>query len=177
MLCPAARELSFNYTASAGGLPAPSARSVRRRSKRLLLVNRRYAIVLIVALATLSTHQPVVQSKQPLLDFSYADTTGSKQSGPEMQQCGYYLLIRGTIGHSGGYRPGAFVELRGDTLLTRVGVYRAFDFVTRDWRLARWTLRIGALGSRPYHVNVFIAGQLAIEREARLSAAREPCAA
>jgi hypothetical protein len=111
------------------------------------------------------------------LEFTYADGPRAQEAAPDVQQCGYYLLIRGTIGHSSGFRPGASVELRGDTLATTVDLYRAHDLDLRDWRLARWTLRVGALGPQVYQVTVATGGKVLAQQAAQLSFRSEGCAA
>jgi len=95
----------------------------------------------------------------------------------EMQQCGYYLLIRGTIGHSGGFRPGAAVTQRGDTLSAAIDLYRAYDIDPRYFETAHWILHIGALGPSAYQVNVSVGGKLVARRVMKLSLGVEGCAA
>ena len=130
-----------------------------------------------VALAFLPFHRPTQNTDQPLIEFDYVHDYATRDSTPQIEQCGYYLLLRGTIGHSGGYRPGALVRLQGDTLAARVSLYRAYDFDPKDWVVASWTLRIGDLDSRVYHVILEANGHRVIERDAKLSFRTESCAA
>ena len=137
----------------------------------------RIAILFSIAAGLLSPHSQPSALSAPLAEFSYADGAGARDSLPDLRQCGYYLLIRGTIGHSGGSRPGASVGLRGDTLAATVDLYRASEFDPHDWTVAGWTMRVGALGPQAYHVTVSVGGKIRLRRGAQLSSRQEGCAA
>ncbi len=126
------------------------------------------AILISLGAALLTSHPGLSATNGPLIEFTYTDGPSTQDSSPDVQPCGYYLLIRGTITHSGGYRPGASVHLLGDTLAAAVSLYRASVFDPRDARQASWTLRIGALDRKAYHVTVAVGGTVLVRREVRL---------
>ncbi len=132
--------------------------------------------LLLLAVGPLPTYRNSPAATDPLIEFTYTDEPWAQDSAADVQQCGYYILIRGTIAHSGGFRPGASVRLFGDTVAAAVNLYRASFFDQRDARRARWTLRVGALDARTYQVSVAVGGSLPVRREAKLSFQQEGCA-
>ena len=89
------------------------------------------------------SNQPEAPS-EPVIEFTFTDSSaGGADSLTTVRACDYYLLVRGRLGHSVGFRPGVSLHVLGDTLAVRVDQYRASEFTSRDWRDARWTLRIG----------------------------------
>ena len=137
--------------------------------------------ILVLAAVTVAFFQSRRESPptaDPLIEFAYTDGRAVGQDSlPQLQQCGYYLLIRGTVGHSGGFRPGASVQRLGDTVAVNVSPYRAYYWDTRDWRRADWTLRVAGLEARVYHVTVAVGGVVRVREEAKLTFQRESCAA
>ena len=136
----------------------------------------RAAVLVSLLVGLVTSHLSSPATVDPLIEFTYTDGHWAPDSTPEVQECGYYLLIRGTITHSGGFRPGASVRLVGDTVAAAVNLYRASFFDQRDARRARWTLRVGALDARTYQVSVAVGGSLPVRREAKLSFQQEGCA-
>lgn len=135
------------------------------------------AILVSLAVGVLHPHADSSATSDPLIEFTYTDAPWAQDSAPDVQQCGYYLLIRGTISHSGGFRPGAAVHLDGDTLAAAVDLYAASVFDPRDARQARWILRIGALGPRAFRLTVAVRGTVLVQRDAKLSFRQESCSA
>ena len=119
---------------------------------------------------------PSAPDAQPLVEFTAVNDDSARAAPPVIQDCGYYLQIRGAIGHSGGSRPGAAVRVRADSLFVTVASYRSSEFDPHDWQMARWMLRIGDLESERYHIQV-LAGSDRVVREVRLSFGARSCAA
>jgi hypothetical protein len=90
----------------------------------------------------------------PLVEFIATDDDSARAGPPILENCGYYLNIRGSTGHVAGFGVGAAVQLRGETLAIRIDSYPTSTFVIHDWQMARWKLRIGNLGFRKYRVEV-----------------------
>jgi hypothetical protein len=126
---------------------------------------------LVTAVAMRSPPDP-----QPLTEFTAVNDDTASATPPVLEDCGYYLQIRGTTGRPVASRLGAAVQLRRDTLVVRVDSYRVSDFDPRDWQMARWTLRIGGLGAGPYRVEV-VARPHRMTRNLRLSFRAGGCAA
>ncbi len=116
-----------------------------------------------------------VADPRPLIEFTAIDDDSAKDTPPSIEDCGYYLRIRGTAGRSGGTRPGVAIQLRGDSLLATIASYRVSEFDPRDWQMTRWTLRIGNLESETYRVRV-VAGRLQATQNVRLTFGRKSCA-
>jgi len=135
------------------------------------------AFLLVLVVGMLPSHRNSRVMREPLIEFTYADEPWAPDSAPVVQQCGYYALIRGTISHSGGFRPGASVRVLGDTLAAVVDLYAASAFDQRDATRARWTLRIGALDPRAYQMTVAVGGKVLVRQGLRLTFRQEGCAA
>ena len=112
----------------------------------------------------------------PLMEFTFVNDDSARIGPPSIEDCGYYLQVRGTAGKTGGTRLGAAVQLHDDSLLVTVASYRSSQFDPRDLQMVRWTLRIGALSSGTYHVNV-VAGKEHVAREVRFTYGAGGCAA
>jgi hypothetical protein len=121
-----------------------------------------------------STAQSVSPSPGPLVEFVSVNDDTVHDQVPTLEDCGYYFEARGVLGHSGGRRLGAVVDLRGDSLFAQVDSYRASEFNPKDWQTARWTLRIGGLQSGAYHVTV-VAGRQRTARTVQLSFGPKRC--
>ena len=131
--------------------------------------------VLAAALLVASPVRPTADS-QPLIEFTAVDDDAAPEEPPVVADCGYYLQVRGAMGHSGGSRLGASVQLRGDSLFVAIDRYRTSDFDHRDFQRARWTLRVGGLGAKLSVVDV-AARPHHIKRTMRLSFGMGSCAA
>ena len=131
--------------------------------------------VVAAALITIAVPRSSPDS-QPLIEFTAVNDDTAHEAPPILEDCGYHLQVRGTMGRSITSRLGAAVQLRGDSLLVRVDSYRASEFDPRDWQMARWTLRIGGLGAERYRVQV-AAGPHRLARNVRLSFGGGSCAA
>lgn len=138
-------------------------------------MKRSAAILISLGAGLLTSHHDSPPTNDPLIEFSYTDGPWTQDSSPDVLQCGYYFLIRGTITHSGAFRPGASVHLLGDTLAFAVSLYRANVFDPRDARRAAWTLRVGALDPRVYQVTVAVGERVLLRREVRMSFRQESC--
>ena len=134
-----------------------------------------FPLVCIGALSATSSaaHPP---NREPLIEFTAVNDDSARSAPPIIEDCGYYLRIRGVAGHNGGSRLGASVQLRTDSLFIAITSYRTSEFVPHDWQMARWTLRIGGLESKRYHVEL-LTGSEPVRRDLRLSFGPASCAA
>jgi len=140
------------------------------------VIRAHVVLTCIIAFSNTITTTPLSPRDQPPIEFSAVNDDSAGNGPPIIEDCGYYLRIRGTAVHNGGSRLGAAVQLRNDSLFVTIMSYRASDFVLHDWQPARWTLLIGGLGSERYHVRV-LAALHHLERDVRLSFGRASCAA
>jgi len=124
-------------------------------------------LVLTVCLAAVAMSGRGLTRVEPLIEFTSSPAVaGGGDSLPTIQACAYYVLVRGRLGHSGGFRLGAAVGLKGDTIAVRVEPYRVSEFTPRDWQDERWTVRIGNLEARSYTVTVRAAKTILTNRVA-----------
>lgn len=93
-------------------------------------------------------------SDAPLMDFVSVPDNSARDEPPKIERCGYYLQVRGSTEHEAGNLMGAAVQVRNDSVTIRIGSYPASDIVIHEIERSRWTLRIGELGFRRYHVEV-----------------------
>ena len=140
------------------------------------MVRAHVVLICITALSAIITTVPPSPDQQPPIEFTVVDDDSAGSAPPSIEDCGYYLRIRGTAAHNGGSRLGAAVQLHSDSLFVTVTSYRASEFVPHDWQPARWTLHIGGLGSERFHVQVRAASKH-VERDVRLSFGAASCAA
>ena len=140
------------------------------------VVRAHVVLTCIIALYATIITRPLSPRDQPPIEFTVVDDDSAGGGPPIIEDCGYYLRIRGTAAHNGGSRLGAAVQLRNDSLFVTITSYRASEFVPHDWQPARWTLLIGGLESERYHVRVLAASHH-LERDVRLSFGTASCAA
>ena len=133
-------------------------------------------VAFIVVLSAASPSAPPAPDGEPLIEFTAVNDDSARNGPPIIEDCGYYLRLRGAAGHHGGSRLGAAVRLRTDSLLVTITSYRASEFVPHDWQMARWTLRIGGLERERYHVQLLIDREPVVH-DVRLSFGAGSCAA